>query len=291
MDRSGGQGLRSRRRDEESRQTAGAHRMGWGHRLVSRLGFGSGAVATTVMIAGSFAIINGDVNIATLTGSSQGNALAAIEPSSSLPVSTADAGTVGNDIATDPRISGPTAAAGSDTTTSALAPSTTSPTSASRSASTHPTVSAPTTSTIETADLAEQVLDQMNQARTAAGLPLLVMSQGLVKSAAAHNKVMSSGCGLSHQCTGESDLGKRITAQGVTWTAAGENIGQGGPEPDSGDAIVAMAKQLTADMLAETPPEDEGHKKNILSKSFRHVGISLYRDANGTVWMTQDFAS
>jgi uncharacterized protein YkwD len=43
-------------------------------------------------------------------------------------------------------------------------------------------------------------------------------------------------------------------------------------------------------MLAETPPND-GHRRNILNASFAHVGISLYRDAQGTVWMTQDFSN
>jgi uncharacterized protein YkwD len=134
------------------------------------------------------------------------------------------------------------------------------------------------------------VLAQINAARRAEGVPPLTMSPGLVRSALAHNKLMAAGCGLFHQCSGEPDLGKRISAQGVAWTAAGENIGQGGPEPDTSEAIVSMSRQLTADMLAETAPND-GHRKNILSKTFKHVGISLYRDAKGTVWMTQDFAS
>ena len=42
-------------------------------------------------------------------------------------------------------------------------------------------------------------------------------------------------------------------------------------------------------MLAETAPND-GHRRNILNGSFKYVGICLYQDANGTVWMTQDFA-
>jgi uncharacterized protein YkwD len=43
-------------------------------------------------------------------------------------------------------------------------------------------------------------------------------------------------------------------------------------------------------MLAEQPPND-GHRLNILSSSFSHVGITVSRDSQGTVWMTQDFSN
>ena len=46
---------------------------------------------------------------------------------------------------------------------------------------------------------------------------------------------------------------------------------------------------LTQGMIDEKPPND-GHRKNILSKSFKRIGISVIRDAKGTVWMTHDFA-
>ncbi len=76
----------------------------------------------------------------------------------------------------------------------------------------------------------------------------------------------------------------------MRWTAAGENIGQGGPVADTPAAISQMAVALTNAMLAEKPPDD-GHRLNILSSSFTHVGIAVYRDSNGTVWLTQDFSN
>src|SRR5207247_803054 len=76
---------------------------------------------------------------------------------------------------------------------------------------------------------AAQVLALINQARSAAGLAPLTITTGLNSSASAHNSRMAGGCGLSHQCPGEPDLGARETAAGVHWTAAGENIGEGGP--------------------------------------------------------------
>jgi len=135
-----------------------------------------------------------------------------------------------------------------------------------------------------------QVLALINQARAQAGLPAYSLSAGLDTSSAAHNARMAGGCGLSHQCPGEPPLGTRETNAGVIWTAAGENIGEGGPVADSPSAIAQMAVTLTQDMLNEKPPDD-GHRLNILSSAFTHIGIAVTIDSSGTVWMTQDFSN
>jgi uncharacterized protein YkwD len=137
---------------------------------------------------------------------------------------------------------------------------------------------------------AAQVLALINQARSAAGLPALTITSGLETSSSQHNLRMADGCGLSHQCPGEPPLGDRETAAGVAWTSAGENIGEGGPVADTDAAIAQMAVGLTQSMLNEQPPDD-GHRLNILSSSFTHIGIAVYRDSSGTVWLTQDFSN
>jgi uncharacterized protein YkwD len=137
---------------------------------------------------------------------------------------------------------------------------------------------------------ASQVLAVINQARAAAGLSRLTVTADLARSASAHNLKMVGGCGLSHQCPAEPDLGARETAVGVVWSACGENIGEGGPVADAHAAIAQMAVGLTQDMLNEKPPDD-GHRQNILSRSFTHIGIAIYRDSSGTVWLTQDFSN
>jgi uncharacterized protein YkwD len=134
------------------------------------------------------------------------------------------------------------------------------------------------------------VLALINQARASAGLPALTVTAGLNASSAAHNLTMAGGCGLSHQCPGEAALGDRETAAGVHWTAAGENIGEGGPVADTSAAIAQMAVGLTQAMLNEQPPDD-GHRMNILSSSFTHIGIAVYLDSSDTVWLTQDFSN
>jgi uncharacterized protein YkwD len=135
-----------------------------------------------------------------------------------------------------------------------------------------------------------QVLALINQARSAAGLPPLTITAGLESSASAHSLTMAGGCGLSHQCPAEPELGTRETAAGVVWSACGENIGEGGPVADTNAAIAQMAVGLTQDMLNEKPPDD-GHRRNILSSSFTHIGIAIYLDSSGTVWLTQDFSN
>jgi uncharacterized protein YkwD len=135
-----------------------------------------------------------------------------------------------------------------------------------------------------------QVLQQINDARAQAGLPSYTITTGLTTSADRHNSAMADGCGLSHQCPGEPPLGNRETDAGVDWSIAGENVGEGGQVSDSSDAIAHMAKELTTAMLNERPPND-GHRKNILSSQFHHIGIAVFRDRHGTVWLTQDFSN
>jgi uncharacterized protein YkwD len=134
------------------------------------------------------------------------------------------------------------------------------------------------------------VLALINQARSAAGLPALTVTTGLEASSSAHDMRMASGCGLSHQCAGEAPIGSRETAAGVQWTAAGENIGDGGPVSGTSSQVAQMATSLTQSMLDETPPDD-GHRQNILNSSFTHIGIAVYCDSSGTVWLTQDFSN
>jgi uncharacterized protein YkwD len=136
---------------------------------------------------------------------------------------------------------------------------------------------------------AAQVLAVINQARTQAGLPGYTVSAGLEVSSGEHTAVMAGGCGLSHRCPGEAIFSERISRAGVSWTSCGENIGDRGPAPDNAAAIAQVAVQLTWQMLNERPPDD-GHRRNILSPSFRHIGIRVFRDARGWVWMTQDFS-
>ena len=152
------------------------------------------------------------------------------------------------------------------------------------------TTAAGTPSSDGSGSAVQQVLQQINDARDEAGLPDYTITDGLTTSADRHNSAMADGCGLSHQCPGEPPLGNRETDAGVDWSIAGENVGEGGRVPGSPDAIAQMAMDLTRAMLNERPPDD-GHRKNLLSSAFHHIGIAIFRDRHGTVWLTQDFSN
>ena len=218
-------------------------------------------------------------------------------PAVSVPaVSAADSSAAGGSCAGRPYHAAvamvPPAASGNLSSAPAKRPARPTPTA---SVSASPATPSPTSSATDSPGAlpgapAGQVLALINQARSAAGLPPLTITASLESSASAHNLTMAGGCGLSHQCPAEPELGTRETAAGVVWSACGENIGEGGPVADTNAAIAQMAVGLTQDMLNEKPPDD-GHRRNILSSSFTHIGIAIYLDSSGTVWLTQDFSN
>jgi uncharacterized protein YkwD len=146
-----------------------------------------------------------------------------------------------------------------------------------------------TQGTSEEQQLTQQLFKQINQDRAANNLPPLAWEPRLEKSAHQHDLVMSKGCGMQHQCPNEPDLGTRITQQGVQWQAVGENIGEGNPVFSNANAS-NMVTAIHNGMMGEKPPDD-GHRRNLLSKDFHRIGISIYIDNSNTLWLTEDFAN
>ena len=191
----------------------------------------------------------------------------------------------------DTQAAGPLPPASADSPATERAPSSTAaPRGSTTARASDRTTAADTPSSAGDGSAVDQVLQQINDARARAGLPAYTITAGLTTSADRHNSAMADGCGLSHQCPGEPPLGTRETDAGVDWSIAGENVGEGGQVSDSSDAIAHMAKELTTAMLNERPPND-GHRKNILSSQFHHIGIAVFRDRHGTVRLTQDFSN
>jgi len=137
-------------------------------------------------------------------------------------------------------------------------------------------------------DVAQALLDQINAWRAADGKAPLTMASGLVASAHKHNLVMSAGCGMKHQCPDEAGLGPRISAEGISWRAIAENIAWHSSTSSSG--VLAAAKGLNESMHNEVPPDD-GHRRNMLNDAYHRIGIDVIRDADGQVWLTEDFAN
>jgi uncharacterized protein YkwD len=129
------------------------------------------------------------------------------------------------------------------------------------------------------------VFAAINASRAAAGLRPLQWSAGLSRSAHAHNLAMAAADQLSHQCPGEASLGTRVSAQGVSWSWAGENIGM------SSSLSTGGALNLEQMMVNETPPNDP-HRVDILTTTGTMVGVDVVFDTtHHTLWLTEDFAN
>lgn len=124
-------------------------------------------------------------------------------------------------------------------------------------------------------------------------VPPLAWNDSLMTSSRGHNQAMIAADQQSHQLPGEASLGTRITQAGYTnWTSAGENIyayansvlyGHAGFAIDWGYGPAGM----------QSPA---GHRINMMSGSFREVGISVAPENNpntdvGPYVITQDFGN
>lgn len=131
---------------------------------------------------------------------------------------------------------------------------------------------------------AQAVFTALNRERAANGRPALRWNNLLVNAAHTHTLAMIRTQTLSHQVAGEASLGSRVTAAGYRWRALAENVGKA-----SYPRYTAMAIQNA--FYAERYPND-GHRRVMLSATYRDVGISVVFDAaHGQLWMTEDFGS
>lgn len=136
---------------------------------------------------------------------------------------------------------------------------------------------------LSTSQLARRMLGLLNSERHRLGRAPLRMNAKLVESATRHTTRMVARNVLSHQLGGERNFAARISATGYDWTAVGENIGW------STNVSLAGLQALERAMFNEKPPND-GHRQNILSRSFRQIGIAVRRDPrHHKIWFTQDF--
>ena len=131
--------------------------------------------------------------------------------------------------------------------------------------------------------VAKQVFNIMNAERALYHLPALRLNTLLMRSARKHNVRMARYNTMSHQLPGELGLGARITAEGYHWRAVGENVAW------NTQMTMAGAYYLQRMMYGERYPND-GHRRNILSGTYRDVGVDIYVDAtHHKIWLTEDF--
>ncbi|WP_458462951.1 CAP domain-containing protein [Paenibacillus sp.] len=110
-------------------------------------------------------------------------------------------------------------------------------------------------------DFAAQVVKLVNAERAKAGLNALASDALLDKVAVAKVKDMSNNNYFDHQSPTYGSPFDMMKQFGVTYSYAGENIAKGQKTPQ---------EVVTAWM------NSEGHRANILSKNFTHIGVGYY---------------
>lgn len=117
----------------------------------------------------------------------------------------------------------------------------------------------------------KEVLDLTNAERQKAGLAPLQTDSNLMNSARQKSTDMATNRYFSHTSPTYGSPFDQMKANGVSYSAAAENIAQG---------------QRTAAEVVKAWMESPGHRQNILTPGFTHIGIGY--DANGNYW-TQQF--
>ncbi|AYV66751.1 sporulation protein [Niallia circulans] len=117
----------------------------------------------------------------------------------------------------------------------------------------------------------KQVVDLTNKERAKNGLPALTLDNELSKVAKAKSQDMSANNYFDHTSPTYGSPFDMMKQFGVTYKAAGENIAKG---------------QRTPEEVVNAWMNSEGHRANILSNKFTHIGVGYVE--NGNYW-TQQF--
>lgn len=135
---------------------------------------------------------------------------------------------------------------------------------------------------VTAADIAAEhaILSLLNEHRAAARVRPLVRSATLSRASRAHSCDMATHGRLSHDGSDGSPFADRLTATGLPFSSAGENIGC---SSDEQNGIAAIDAAMMAEPLV---PGD--HHWNIVDAGSTRVGIGVV-EAGGQVWFTEDF--
>ncbi len=124
-------------------------------------------------------------------------------------------------------------------------------------------------------ELEQQMVNMVNKDRAAAGLAALKISSALTTNARLHSQDMAKNNFFSHTSPTRGSFSQRVQSSGIKYSAAGENIAR------YNSVSKAQAGLMNSD----------GHRANILSKTYTHIGIGIVWDNDkGAYCITQWFA-
>ena len=124
------------------------------------------------------------------------------------------------------------------------------------------------------ASSAEQTLFQLlNEDRARSGLPALILDEELSRIARIKSQDMVDNNYFAHTSPTYGNVRSMLKSFGVSYISAGENIARSRSVYHSNAAFLSS----------------EGHRRNMLSSTFTHVGIGVVVNAYGFVTVTEIF--
>ena len=122
-----------------------------------------------------------------------------------------------------------------------------------------------------------RVVELTNAERQKAGLPPLTINPQLSQAAQLYSQVLAGDACFGHTCGPVPDMIQRVLRVGYgNWTAVGENVAAGYPSPEG----------VVAGWMSSA-----GHRANILSPSYREIGIGLTSGGRYGAYWAQEFGS
>ncbi|HTQ26314.1 MAG TPA: CAP domain-containing protein [Candidatus Binataceae bacterium] len=125
-----------------------------------------------------------------------------------------------------------------------------------------------------------EILRLVNDERKRAGAPALKSSQRLMLASRGHSYDMALRNYLGHKGPAGDTPAERVRGVGVDSAAFGENL-----YLDREADRARLAERAVQEWLRN--PE---HRANLLSPDFASTGVGIARAADGTAYVTQDFA-
>lgn len=123
----------------------------------------------------------------------------------------------------------------------------------------------------------QQMINSINQARSNAGLPALMVSSDLTKAARAKSKDMVDKNYFSHTSPTYGSMTSMLQHFGISYSAAGENL--------------AMNSNGSVSAAHESLMNSPGHRSNILEPRFSYVGVGIQVKSDGSHYYTQLFTA
>lgn len=128
-------------------------------------------------------------------------------------------------------------------------------------------------------EIEQMIFSKVNEERSKAGVAPLSYNNTMQKYARIKSKDMGDRKYFSHEDPSGQLITAKMKADGVSYSAWGENIAYIGGQ--SGNA--SLANQFMTNWM-----NSAGHRKNILSSNFKSIGVGVYKIGN-TYYATQEF--